>query len=336
MKKIFFLSCSAMFMAWATSCSPTTNDDIINEENGENWEHIQLPITEASKQLGNYNALGYGYNVLGSYANENSVTSKIIDTDKFKTEQAQRLSEENILSQEYKEEYGENAAAFSKMLSAKVSATQQFRVFGQTIPFSTAIVNNQKYDPSYIYGSYNVIIKQKRFRINADYELLSNYLTANFSKDIEEKNPEQIVKEYGTHIAVDIYTGSALDITFQAKTTNPNRENAARAGVKTAVNGSNEIDVIEASKNYAKKLFYKTRGGDKSVAMAGIYNLEKITPAINYSNWQSTTTKENSVLVDFGDNGLIIIYDLVKNPVKKAELKSYLDQYLKNNQVTLE
>lgn len=324
-----------MLMAWAASCSTTANDDIINEENVENWEHIQLPITESSKQLGTYNALGYGYNVLGSYANENSVTSKIIDTDKFKSEQAQRLSEENILSQEYTEEYGENAAAFSKMLSAKVSATQQLRVFGQTIPFSTAIVSNQKYDPSYIYGSYNVIIKQKRFRINADYELLSNYLTANFSKDIAEKNPEQIVQEYGTHVSVDIYTGCSFDQIFQAKTTNSNRESAARAGVKKAVNGGNEIDAIEASKNYAKKLFYKTRGGEKSAAMAGIYNLEKITPVLNYSNWQSTSKKENSVLVDFGDNGLIMIYDLVKNPVKKAELKVYVDQYLKDNQVRL-
>lgn len=324
-------------MALALSCSTTTNDEIINEETGENWEHLQLPVNEPSQLSGTYNALGYGYNVLGSYANENSVASKIIDTDKFKIEQAQRLSEENILSQEYKEEYGENAAAFSKMLSTKVSATEQFSVFGQTIPFTTAILSNKKYDPNYIYGSYNLIIKQKRYRINTDSELLSNYLTADFSKDIEEKSPEQIVKTYGTHVAVDIYTGSAFDIIFQAKTTNSNRESAARAGVKTAVNGmSNGTDAAEASKNYAKKLFYKTRGGDKSLATAGIYNLEKITPVLNYSNWQSSSTKENSVLVDFGNNGLISIYDLVKDPAKKAELKTYIDQYLKENQVSLE
>ncbi len=332
MKKLFFLSYCSMFMALAISCS-TTNDDIANQENSENWEHIKLPNTESSKKLGVYNALGYGYNVLGEYASENSVASPIIDIEKFKTEESSRLSEENILSQEYKEYYGEDAVAFSKIISGRVSATEKFKVFGQTIPFSSAIISNKKYDPVYIYGSYNLIVKQKRFRINATSELLSNYLTAGFIKDIEEKTPEQIVKDYGTHVAVDIYTGSALNMIFQAKTTNPNRESAARAGVKKAINGSNEIDAIEASKNYAKKLFYKTRGGDKSLAMAGIYNLDKITPTIDYSNWQNTTTKENSVLVDFGNNGLIFIYDLVKTPVKKAELKSYIDQYLTDNQV---
>ncbi|WEK68440.1 MAG: MAC/perforin domain-containing protein [Candidatus Chryseobacterium colombiense] len=335
MKKLLFLSSSVMLMALATSCS-ATNDDIINQENNESWEHIKLPNNESSKPLGAYNALGYGYNVLGEYASENSVALPIIDIEKFKTEESQRLSEENILSQEYKEDYGEDAAAFSKTISGRVSATEKLKVFGETIPFSSAILNNKKYDAAYIYGSYNLIIKQKRFRLNATPELLSNYLTANFVKDLEEKTPEQIIKDYGTHVAVDVYIGSALNMIFQAKTTNSNRENAARIGVKKYITGnSNDIDVIEAAKNYEKKLYYKTRGGDKTLAMVGIFNLEKITPSINHSNWQSTSTKENSVLVDFGNNGLIAIYDLVRNPVKKAELKSYTDQYLIDHQVTI-
>jgi hypothetical protein len=338
MKKLFFLSLSTMMMMSVISCSTETTDEIPNEkiiENVEDWDHIQLSITDSSKQLGKYNALGYGYNVLGEYANENSTTLKIIDTDKFKSEHHQRLSEENVLSHEYTENYGEDAAAYLKMISKKVSATQQFRVYGKTIPFSSAILSNKKYDPRFIYGNYNHIVKQKRFRLNESNELLSNYLTSNFTKDLEEKTAEQIVQKYGTHVAVDIYTGSIIDMIFQAKTTNPDRENAARIGVKTVAGTDNEIDTQSASKNYEKKLFYKTRGGDKSLAIAGIFNLEKITPTINFYNWQSTSTIENAVLVDFGDNGLIFLYDLVKDPAKKAELKLYIDQYINENQVVL-
>ncbi|WP_159479313.1 MAC/perforin domain-containing protein [Chryseobacterium sp. 18068] len=338
MKKLFFLSLSTMMMMSVISCSTETTDEIPNEkiiENVEDWDHIQLSITDSSKQLGKYNALGYGYNVLGEYANENSTTLKIIDTDKFKSEHHQRLSEENVLSHEYTENYGEDAAAYLKMISKKVSATQQFRVYGKTIPFSSAILSNKKYDPRFIYGNYNYIVKQKRFRLNESNELLSNYLTSNFSKDLEEKTAEQIVQKYGTHVAVDIYTGSIIDMIFQAKTTNSDRENAARIGVKTVAGTDNEIDTQSASKNYEKKLFYKTRGGDKSLAIAGIFNLEKITPTINFYNWQSTSTMENAVLVDFGDNGLIFLYDLVKDPAKKAELKLYIDQYINKNQVVL-
>lgn len=338
MKKLFFLSLSTMMMISVISCSTETTDEIPNEkiiENVEDWDHIQLSITDSSKQLGKYNALGYGYNVLGEYANENSTTLKIIDTDKFKSEHHQRLSEENVLYHEYTENYGEDAAAYLKMISKKVSATQQFRVYGKTIPFSSAILSNKKYDPRFIYANYNHIVKQKRFRLNESNELLSNYLTSNFSKDLEEKTAEQIVQKYGTHVAVDIYTGSIIDMIFQAKTTNSDRENAARIGVKTVAGTDNEIDTQSASKNYEKKLFYKTRGGDKSLAIAGIFNLEKITPTINFYNWQSTSTIENAVLVDFGDNGLIFLYDLVKNPAKKAELKLYIDQYINENQVVL-
>lgn len=338
MKKLFFLSLSTMMMISVISCSTETTDEIPNEkiiENVEDWDHIQLSITDSSKQLGKYNALGYGYNVLGEYANENSTTLKIIDTDKFKSEHHQRLSEENVLYHEYTENYGEDAAAYLKMISKKVSATQQFRVYGKTIPFSSAILSNKKYDPRFIYANYNHIVKQKRFRLNESNELLSNYLTSNFSKDLEEKTAEQIVQKYGTHVAVDIYTGSIIDMIFQAKTTNPDRENAARIGVKTVAGTDNEIDTQSTSKNYEKKLFYKTRGGDKSLAIAGIFNLEKITPTINFYNWQSTSTIENAVLVDFGDNGLIFLYDLVKDPAKKAELKLYIDQYINENQVVL-
>lgn len=342
MKKQLFIFFSATILAIVSSCT-SADEDIIAEKNIENIEnlesqdHITIPITDSIKKFGAYNALGYGYNVTGEFADANSTALKIIDTDKFKIENPSRISDETVLSQEQKDEYGKDATSFSEMISKKVEATKLLQVYGKTIPFASAKLNNQTFDKSYIYGSYNMIIKLKRFRYNATAELLSNYLTSNFLNDIEEKTPEQIVQNYGTHVSVDIYTGAKVDMIFQAKTTNHDRERAARIGVRTYLNdvNNNEIDAIEAAKNYEKKLYYKTRGGDQSKAKAGIFNLDKKTPTINFIHWQSTVTKENSVLVDFGDSGLVIIYDLVKDPVKKAKLKFYIDNYLIQNQVTL-
>lgn len=56
---------------------------------------------------------------------------------------------------------------------------------------------------------------------------LKNYLTSSFSQDVEDKTAEQIVQKYGTHVAVDINTGTIMNIYFQAKTTNPDRDYAA-------------------------------------------------------------------------------------------------------------
>lgn len=326
-------------MLFMSSCS---NDEIteITSEKPVSENPISL---EDNKEFDTYNALGYGYNATGEYANSNSIGFKVVDIDKFKTEQSSRLVDENTASQEYSEEYGEDAVAFSKMISRKVSATDQLQLYGKTIsnPFKSAITNNySSFDPKYIYGSYNLLIKQKRFRFNADANMLSGYVTLDFLKDLQTKTPEQMVHDYGTHVTVDIYTGAKLDIFFQAQTTNQDRQRAARAGIATTVNTlnsgiANDIDVQEASKNYSKKLYYKTRGGDKSKRFANILNIDQSIPKLNVSDWQSTSTKSNSVLVDFGPHGLVLIYDLIKDPIKKSQLKSYVDQYLTSNQVLL-
>lgn len=336
MKKQTIISFGLLATLSLLSCSA---DETNIEDNIENYTHTQLPISENSKQFGYYNALGYSYNVTEEYANADATGLKVIDTDKFKAEQPSRLDEGNILSQEYVEAYGKDAAAYSKVLSGKVVATELFNIYGKTIssPFTSALVNGKNFNSEYIYGSYNVIIKQKRYRFNATADLLSNYITSNFSQDIQSKTPEQIVNDYGTHVTTDIYTGAKIDVIFQAKTTNPDRERAARLGVKTAANSLNihDTDALEASMNYDKKLYYRTRGGNTSEAMAGIFSFNQEKPKIDISRWQSTSTKENSVLVDFGSNGLVAIYDLVKDPIKKAALKIYVDEYLAKNQVIL-
>lgn len=334
MKKILLLGLSALL---TTSCS---TDDITSEnqpETTDTWTHISLPNKDNAKTFGTFNALGYGYDVTGQYADENSARLQIIDTDKFKAEHSDRLSEEKVLSQEATNYYGKDAATFSKVISQKVSATEQYNVFGETIPFSSAILSNKKFDPAFIYGSYSYIIKLTRFRFNATTELLTEYVTPQFSKDIAEKSAEEIIKKYGTHIATDIYTGGIVDQIFQAKTTNLDRDRAARLGVKMfTFSSENETDIADASKNYEKRLMYKMRGGDQNLAVAGIYNLDRITPSLNYSNWQSTLKKENAVLVDFGNYGLINLYDLVKDPIKKAQIKQYTNQYIIENEVIVE
>lgn len=38
--------------------------------------------------------------------------------------------------------------------------------------------------------------------------MLRDYVTPEFTQDLQTKTPQQIVQDYGTHIAVDIYTGA--------------------------------------------------------------------------------------------------------------------------------
>jgi hypothetical protein len=341
MKRQFALFLSALPLVFMTSCSV---EELDNNSNIESSKGSRENIS-AAKYSGDgiYDVLGHGYNAAGEYANATSAGSKVIDVEKLEAEE-NRVDENMISSQEYKEEYGENAESYSKMISTKVDITAGFSLFKKSISvgFNSAVTTNNKFDAKYIYGSYNLTIIRKRVNFNATTDKLSNYLTPQFTEDLQTKTPQQIVQDYGTHVMTDIYTGAKMDIMFQSETTNENRERAARIGVKVGmdkvfdVNVTNDVNTSESYKNYSSKLWYRTRGGDPSKGLIGEINLEQPTTKINISNWQSSSTVNNSVLVDFGQNGLIFIYDLVKDPAKKAALKAYVDQYLIDNKVFLD
>jgi len=336
----FFLG--ALLMLFMASCSTeelgseSTPEDLVKSGNR----------SSTGKYAGDgvYDVLGHGYNVALEYANANSAGFEVVDIDRFKMEQSTRLIAENTFSQEYVEEYGENAESYSKMVSTKVGVTAGIPLFKKTlsVAFNSAVTTNSKFDAKYIYGSYNLTIKQKRLRFNATTDMLGDYLTPEFTQDLQTKTPQQIVQDYGTHVMLDIYTGAKLDVMFQAETMSQSRDRAARIGIKAGmkdifdVDVTNDVNTSESSQNYSKKLSYKTRGGDPSKGLVGDLSLDQSNPKINISNWQNSSTPTNSVLVDFGNNGLILIYDLVKDAAKKAQLKAYVDQYLIDNKVYLE
>ncbi|UKB80117.1 MAC/perforin domain-containing protein [Chryseobacterium sp. MEBOG07] len=342
MKKQILFCFSSLLMLFMSSCST----EELNTEVTPDSPAAKNNRLSAAKFAGDgiYDVLGHGYNVAGEYANATAAGFKVIDIDRFKTEQANRLVSENTFSQEYVEEYGENAESYSKMVSTKVNVTAGIPLFKKvlSVGFNSAVTTNNKFDAKYIYGSYNLTIKQKRLRFNATTDMLGDYLTPEFVQDLQTKTPQQIVQDYGTHVALDIYTGAKLDVLFQAETRSQSRDRAARIGVKVGmkdifdVDVTNDVNTAESSMNYSKKLAYKTRGGDPSKGLIGDLNLDQTNPKINISNWQNSSNASNSVLVDFGNNGLVIIYDLVKDAAKKAQLKAYVDQYLIDNKVYLE
>lgn len=291
-----------------------------------------------------YNYLGSGYDVTQDYANESSTLNQVIDVDRFKLSFNDRVLTENPYLQESITEYGESAETFSKMISNKIDVGLNIPLFKGVLSssFSSSMTSDYKFDAKYIYGSYNLIIKQKRFRFNATADLLKNYLTAEFTQDLQSLTPQQIVQYYGTHVLTDIFTGAKLEVKFQSETTNEDRAFASQIGIKTGmkdifnVDINNNVSTAQSNKNYNKLLTYRTRGGDPSLGLVGQINLDQSNPIINISNWQNSSSPNNSVLVDFGTNGLIIIYDLVADPVKRELLKSYVDKYLIDNQVKVE
>lgn len=336
MKK-FILSCATALLLFSCTQEPDFQETVetpVAEEGG----------TAASSLMragdGIYDVIGAGYNITGDYANANSSGFQVINIPKFKAEQNERFIIEFPYSQAYNEEYGDNAKTYSLETTRNLDGNTSFLGFGGSLNFSNT--STYKYDSRLVFGSNNLTIKHKRYRFNATNDLLKQYVTPEFLADLNTKTPAEIVRDYGTHVCTDIFTGAKFEVLFQSETSNTNRTNAAKSLVKANFLGffgitvENNSTSSEDTKNFNKRMFYQTRGGDPTKELTGEVFLDNTNPTrLSYAAWQSSSTPENAVLVDFGNGGFRLIYEFISDPAKKAAIKAYVDQYLNERNVTL-
>lgn len=338
MKK-FILTCASALLLFSCTQELTEDTILTPEKSAEGGAKDANSAMRAGDAI--YDVLGAGYNICGDYANANSAGFQVIDIPKFKAEKADRFYEEFPYSLTFREEFGDNALSYTRNVTRKIDANTGFLGFSGSLDFSNA--TTRKYDSRNIYASNNLTIRHKRLRFNATADILSNYLTQEFTQDLLTKTPAQIVADYGTHVAIDIYTGAKLEILTSAQTTNDDRTYAARTLIKAGFLGvfngtiSNEVNTADNNKNFDKRLFYQTRGGNPALGLNGEINLEQGTvPRINYSAWQNSSGRENAVLIDFGsNNALMPIYDLIVDANKKAAVRAYVEAYLNENKTSL-
>ncbi len=335
MKKFIFI----FSVLLAVSC---TDDTLTEETKVADATAVKDSLNTLRAGDGAYDVLGAGFNATGDFANANSAGFQVVDIARLKTAQPDRVVEEFPYSQAYNEVYGDDAKDYTETITRKVFAETTGIVpglFAGTLDFSNITTN--KYDNKYVYASYDVTVKNKRLRLNRTATQMQSYLTTSFTEDLVDLTPAELVADYGTHVATDIYTGGRLEVLFRSQTSNSNRDVAAKSLVKAGFLGifgvavTNDAQTIENSKNFDKKVWYKTRGGNPNIGIVGQANLDQSTPSLNFSNWQSSCSPSNSVLVDFAPNGLKLIYDFIANPVKKAAVKAYVDQYLIDRKVSL-
>jgi hypothetical protein len=306
---------------------------------------LKLPDVQASSPGAGdakYDLLGFGYNVTGQLGHHESSGYPVLDINKLDLENPTLILESSPRETFYKEEYAENAESYSQKISNSIEATSEFNAFGQTISSGFSHYNRSTYmfDYKYIYGSYDLVIRQKRFRLSSGVSLLQNYLTQGFWNDLTALTPEEIITKYGTHVLLDLYTGAKLSIMFEAETSNTNKAEAARVGINAGIgkifsihtNYSYEDSLV--NKNFFRKLSYRTMGGDPSKYLIGQLDLDdQNSPAINIGSWQSSSTPENSLLVEIAPNGLLPLYELVADPVKKETLRNAINSYITARQV---
>lgn len=296
--------------------------------------------------------LGYGYNVTKEFANPNSATYPIIDVQRLRKE-ANRVDVSGAETSDPKWIYGENAQDWSSKVTKSVkldlgtsaspgtttntNTDTEKNLFGGTI--SSSYTETNKFSSKFMYASYTSFTIKKRVKFMPIISILKNYLTPIFISDVQNFGPNEIVRLYGTHVLCDIKLGGKLEVIYQGETQKTDRitesKNSISAGVEKVFKftASYDFDRTSINSNNNQRLHYRTIGGNASLSLLSTISLNSTTPTIDISTWQNGITTMNATLVDIPEDGLIPIYELIDDPIKKAALKAYTEQYMIDNQV---
>lgn len=292
---------------------------------------------------GKFDVLGYGYDVTGEYANSSASKFSIINVEALQRDQPTRIETDLSKKQTGYLVTGENAKSYLEKRSQRISGGFGFALFKKalTANFYSNTVDSVAVDQKHVYGSYDLVIQQKRLKLNASIKLLRRYLQASFQWDVEEESPEFVVKSYGTHFLTDVTLGAKLQIMYQSETSNLNRAHAAEAGTDVSVGQVFKLNVgtghtvQEAQSNSAQFLHYKTYGGDPSISLIGQLSLNGQVKEVDIRAWQASSSVTNAELIDFTPESLIPIYELIEDSLKREAVKNYTIQYLKEREVKL-
>lgn len=285
-----------------------------------------------------YNFIGYGYDITGKYADVSSVKAQAINTLAYAAAYPNDIDVSHSTSGGFNCMYAKNAEDYSSKLSMNLSASNGMNLFKETI--TSAFPGQDVISDKYIYAQYEYAMTWKTVRTYWGDHSLQNYLTTQFTNDVQTLTAADLVKKYGTHVLSQIKIGQKFDVYFQAKSTGNDTLHSSIVGLTYTLKKAfglptGYLDLLKANEVNAisePKLVYESVGGDPSKITKTITS--KGTQ-IDFFDWLPTCTENTAFFIDILPNGLTPLYDLIADPTKKAEVKGYITSYLEQNQVKI-
>lgn len=304
----------------------------IKEENNP-----YMPVPNAT-----YNYLGCGYDITGRYVDNSSVRTPVIDVNKVSTIYPSRIVKWAINSSSSPiSRFGENAEVLSLNLSASIKATRTLKAFRKTL----TSLPDSALSKRYIYAVAMSPITLDRVNLNLPIvSAFSNVFSDSFLADVSSLAPAELVQKYGTHVLENIYLGEKLEIIYQAessKTRADDRIEKAEIGYSRGATACLNLFTgiyysgpayINTNKN--QRLFYKTFGGDPAT-LPQLPQDKALNPKMDFTNWRHSSTRANATMIDIDENGLIPLQNFIFDPIRKAAVEAYINQYIQDNSVRL-
>lgn len=288
-----------------TSDEPEITDSEIIEPELEEPIELKFAVKNLSEDnsmtdtegYGELNFLGFGYDVTGKYSHRSSVKEAVINTPAFAQDNPSRLDVRLSRVSSFHTVYGADSEDFTKLLTGETADINYFKG-NITHPFTDT-------DPKasqYIYGLYDTYIRHKRLRVflYPGESLLIRYLTTNFQTDSKSLEPAELVKKYGTHVLLSLYTGAKLSLDYQAEYTGKrDRRDAVKNSFHVGLNECfglfsgmfNPSDSTTLKDVADPVIAFEAIGGDPSKIL--VDKTLGYNPKVSISEWSNSINEDN-------------------------------------------
>lgn len=333
MKKTFYFFIVCLLF----SCS--SEDSFLSEDR----DNLTLRAAADPK----YKELGWGIDLTGDYLSLNAVKAPVIDVIKFEKDFSTRIvskgGEPSGQRYSYKNTfYGNNAVEYIKSIDISLNADFGEKTGEKKDKFSNTISGNfsskQSYSSNYTFvGQDECIEVGKAYFVEKDVSILQKYLDAGFLYSLANKTPATIVGEYGTHVLLDITLGGKLSLLYRSEVVKTSKETTAKAGFSIVLSnlglgGSGSTNTQLINNNTNAFLYVKSSGGTRSISESWDFNNGPLK-SVSTSDWNGSVNFANCVVIKI--QKAVPIYDLVADPIKKAQIKAAVEKYMIDRQLEI-
>lgn len=286
--------------------------------------------------------LGAGYDIMGEYVSNSAVKGQVIDLKKISED---RISSLTGTAGEGAFFEGKDYRQLLKSIMEKgdfVSPTGKKSDYLFTGTITDSYINLKAYDSSSQYTfllglSGNRLVRRTIQTLNLKWDTCLSDL---FKEALEYDTPEEVIKQFGTHVMIETYLGSTIRTLYRSIVAEEEGKQslyAAQAGMEacrnTIIKSSNTPAEELAEKNYDSSIAISFQGGDYTtlpsmmVIPGGLMG-----EPIDITPWLFSLNEANCALVALTADDLMPIYDVISDPDKKQQIKEAVIEYIVSRQ----
>ncbi|MCL2218672.1 MAG: MACPF domain-containing protein [Chitinispirillia bacterium] len=289
------------------------------------------------------NIIGAGYDITGLYASYQNRKPLILDFNRLAIDG--RIMG-GWVGNTYRSSTveGRTISDYQTNLSKRLDANARIRVWwlwgraSFAAQVKASFGEDKIRSTEYAFITKSSIVTLYNYKLPDPADILVNYLSPDFLRDLETFSASDIVYKYGTHVILGADFGGRLDYNMSIQKIDQNTTTELNAYIDAKIAAS--IPFISGQLSGGFQTLEKFRNAfneiTERVSVMAYGGVMRDASAISSSgpsgdkwdNWVESVTPDNMTFSDYHTDGLRLISDFVRDPHKKSEINAYIENYM--------